>query len=192
MTVITTANEADMNFIFSSWLKSFQETEQNRLIPGAVYFRAQSALITDLLKSSTVLVARSPVDDLIIRGYAVGSAPELHWVYVKGVCRRQGIATALLDALGDLQTFTHAREPGAAWLRRIGLTYDGRLFGGREKEHETHLRKAGRQQAIQAPHVGRSEADFYRRRPGHEVRERADYDSLEVDGQGIRRSRVSG
>ena len=133
MTVhITPATEADKPFIYSSWLKSYREAPHNGALPNRVYYRAQTALIDELLDSPTVrvLVARSPVDALIIRGWGCADGPVLHYVYVKSVCRRQGIADALLRELGTLTTYTHAREPYAGVLRRRGLEYDGRLFGG--------------------------------------------------------------
>ena len=125
-----------MAFIWSSWLQSFSESKDNLELPAKIYYRAQKQLISELLASKTVRisVARSPVDPLVIRGYAVADSGELHWIYVKSICRRQGIATALLIAAGNPQTYTHDHEPGGSRLRAMGLVYDGRLFGGRDKD----------------------------------------------------------
>lgn len=126
-----------MSFVWSSWLNCFREAKQNLPIPSATYFRAQKALISELLASPTakVLVARSPADPDFIRGYSVSDGDELHWVYVKsGFYRRQGVATALIAAAGSPARYTHDHEPGGSRLRRLGLVYDGRLFGGRDKE----------------------------------------------------------
>lgn len=108
----------------------------NAPLSNAVYYRSQTALLDYLLGSSSVrvVVARSPVDPLVIRGWACGDSGALHYCYVKSVCRRQGIANALLRELEPLSTFTHWREPYASVLLRRGLEYDGRLFGGRAEQ----------------------------------------------------------
>jgi len=130
--VISVATDDDMSFVYNSWLRSFRNARACTGLSDALYFRSQSALIKQLVETPgvKVLVARSPADGFFIRGWACGGNGELHYVYVKsGVYRREGIASALIAQLGDVTSFSHAREPGSGWLRRMGLVYDGRLFG---------------------------------------------------------------
>lgn len=133
----------DESFIYHSWLKSFRDAPAVSGLSDAVYFRSQSALIDRLLKASKVVVAVSPYDDVVIRGWAVGE-PEratLHYVYVRsqGLHRRKGVATSLLDAIGEVKYYTHVREPAGSWMRRIGMEYDPRLFGATRQERSKHV-----------------------------------------------------
>lgn len=102
------ANEADISFIFNSWLKSYRASA--KAILPAVYFQFQHQLIEQLLKRSTVTVACNPADESQIYGYVVHEVQDgvdvLHYGYVKQDFRGLGL---LKHMLGNVTTgfYTH-------------------------------------------------------------------------------------
>lgn len=94
---------ADLPFCFSSWLKSYRDSPYTSGIPNTIYYAAHHAVIENILKTASVVIACSPTDADQIFGYAIGrgfpGGLALDWVYVKNPLRGFGIAKALLSLL---------------------------------------------------------------------------------------------
>jgi hypothetical protein len=105
------ATQADVAFIFNSWLKSFKNANAVRGILPPVYFEFQHKVIEALLQRANVQVACNPAAENEIWGYAVYETVEgvsvLHYAYVKELYRGLGVYRALVAGLGDGGFYTH-------------------------------------------------------------------------------------
>lgn len=91
------ATTADVNFIYSTMLKGlYYGSEFYANVAKATFFQHYGEIVTALLKKSKVVVACLPDDDDIVLGYAIYEPGLcLHYVFVKEVFRKQGVASAL-------------------------------------------------------------------------------------------------
>lgn len=110
MYAIRDMGEADISFIFSSLLRSYEEVAVEKLrISVSVYYRGHHDLLMRVLERGQCLMACDPEDPDQIYGYVLyasddhGQPPCLHYLYVKGSFRRAGIGSALLRASGLLE-----------------------------------------------------------------------------------------
>jgi hypothetical protein len=104
--------EADLNFIYHSWLKSYRAswakgTNPVRSINKEIYYMNQKEIIRYLIDQSIVLVAHNPQDYDQIFGYIIGqpsaeSIGIVHYCFVKQPFRTLGIGTLLLAELRRL------------------------------------------------------------------------------------------
>lgn len=125
---IREAQEGDIPFIFSSWLKSFRSGLMNKEVDNTIYFSEHHKLTERLLKRSTTLMAVSPDDPATIYGYICFEKIEglfvLHYVYVKHTFRAMGVMRQLMKATGqDFKTaglFSHMTKI----FERLSLKYD--------------------------------------------------------------------
>jgi GNAT superfamily N-acetyltransferase len=116
--------DRDVDFVFSSWLRSFLKHRQKVLFPvtltDAEYYRGHHRLIEAVLGRANVLVACDPGDENHLYGYVCFERPEparlvLHWLYVKEARRGWKVGTRLVEAV---------RQPGD---RVIATHWTGRL-----------------------------------------------------------------
>lgn len=100
-TYVRTPTENDVNFIMSSWLRSYRET--NRHINPVIFYNSQEALIFDLLKKARVYISCNPEHKSQIFGYIVFDQIRdltiVHYVYVKHPFRRLGIGSELFYSI---------------------------------------------------------------------------------------------
>jgi hypothetical protein len=87
--------DQDIPFIFSSWLKSYKNTQSH--VDSDIYYKGQHKLIELILSNSSVLIASLDDDPETILGYTVFSVDTLHWIYVKSTYRNMGFATTMLN-----------------------------------------------------------------------------------------------
>lgn len=123
--VIRAMRESDRRFIEASWFESyFKALRLGFPTPFDVFKSGMNVRIKRLLEESDVYVAVANIDHDEILGYSVVSKDEpkaLHWLYVKALFRRQGIATKLLfDA--DHYSHTPLKE-GRHFLKHHGLKF---------------------------------------------------------------------
>lgn len=128
------AREGDINFILSTWLKSYWESLKRYAtggqfvpIPRAeVFYKEHQEKIKHLLKDATVVVCNPPDDENQIIGYLVYKGDCLHFCYVKNVFRRIGIANKLMALAPGLKTYSHH----TTYARHItgGMTYNPYRF----------------------------------------------------------------
>ena len=127
---IRTATEADVPFIFNSWLKSYQASQRSVL--PAIYFDGQHKRIEAILQRSTVLLAVNKADDTQIYGYLVFEMVQdvlvIHYAYVKNMYRQMGIFALLSQNLpAGLEGFyTHDTHTASKLIKgkSIKLVYN--------------------------------------------------------------------
>lgn len=97
------ATDADMNFVWSSWLKSFRASKYAGALPGRIYHEAYKDAIEILLQRIKLTVAYDPDEQnpkLNLVGWLASEGRTVHYLYVKEHGRRQGVARALLCMVG--------------------------------------------------------------------------------------------
>lgn len=100
--VIRPPREEDYPYILKSWSVEFHKVQPYNFIPNQFYFPWMKKRIDALCATSTILVAcldDSP-DDIV--GYIIASPYDnkniiLHWMQVKAIYRRLGVAKELLS-----------------------------------------------------------------------------------------------
>lgn len=96
------ANEEDIPFIFSSWLKSYKNSLFACRLPNTIYYTEHHKLIERILKVSDVIVACNNDDPSQVYGWACASKVDgifcLHYLYVKHSFRNLGIGSILFNS----------------------------------------------------------------------------------------------
>jgi GNAT superfamily N-acetyltransferase len=104
---------SDESFLYATWIKSYHVPR----CPAPFYLRGQREVINNILKdpNTNVLVAADQETQELIYGYIVTNANNVHYVYVKGPYRGNGIATSLLSSLEDGPVL-YSHRPPISWL----------------------------------------------------------------------------
>lgn len=96
----------DLNFILSSWLRSYRNTYLVRFVNNDTYFSAQKRLIMRILEQRTVMVISSNEDSDQIIGYLVygpyslnPTSVVLDYAYVKSPYRKMGFLRHMVDSV---------------------------------------------------------------------------------------------
>ena len=135
---------ADLNFIFSSWLKSYRNSDWAKPMHNNVYYTAHHALIEDLLTHSQVYVACSVANQADIFGWAVAQRIKgiftVHYVYVKHTFRQMGIANLLMKcfdrAEDEASCYTHHTHLAKKLASPRGFLYNPYLLSQIEEQKE--------------------------------------------------------
>jgi len=122
------AVEEDINFLFSSWLKSYRASNFAKGVSNTVFFGEHHKAVEELLKTSTVLIACNNKDLTDIYGYICAEEIDnvfvVHYIYIKHTYRMFGITKALMEALGHSKDkagmCTHMTRSG----ERIAIKYN--------------------------------------------------------------------
>ena len=125
------ATPEDVNFIFSSWLKSYRNSLAASKIENPINFAEEHKLIEKLLKTSKVVVACNNSDSNQLYGYIVTSEVAgiycVHMLYVKHTFRRLGIGRILLNSTPRepeaAGIYTHYTRVGEELAPKFNLTY---------------------------------------------------------------------
>lgn len=127
---IREAVEADIPFIFNSWLKSYRGSAATKTISNAVYYQFQHKLIESLLRRCTVLVLCEAGDTNQLLGYlvfeTVEGIPVLHYCYIKHSFRKLSLCNKLLQQI-DLSKgafYTHETPNSMRMCAKKGLIYN--------------------------------------------------------------------
>jgi hypothetical protein len=123
--------ETDKEFLFSSWLKSFRNGTMVRNIPNAVYYANHHKVIENLMRDAKTIICCNADDPSIIYGYIcydyIDSQFVLHFMYIKQLYRKLGIAQDLLSATGNdfnkLGCYTHQTLVAIAKEESLNLVY---------------------------------------------------------------------
>lgn len=122
--VLRAAGKADIPFITSSWLKSYRDSAAVKGVPNTIYYASHHRVLEHLIPRSTVLVAANPDATEQILGWIcaelVNGAFVLHFLYVKNVFRRFGLAQKLVASLEEVEKpvahfFTHRTRSMTRW-----------------------------------------------------------------------------
>jgi len=107
------ATADDIPFVLSSWLKSAAEEGgiASAFTRKVFYAEHERLLRESVLPRSRVTVASSPDAPDAIRGWVCFEPSEhgtmLHYVYTRYDWRRMGVASHLLDSIGEIALQTH-------------------------------------------------------------------------------------
>lgn len=98
----------DVDFITSSWLKSFRESGfMVNTVPNRVYFNQHHKILEKIIPRSRILVACNSMDPDQIFGWICAEIMDrhlvIHYIYVKDAFRQMGIASRLVRLLYDTQ-----------------------------------------------------------------------------------------
>lgn len=123
--------EGDVNFILSTWLRSYYEELKRYGQKGCpypkddVFFQGHQERIKEHLPKMTVMVCVAPDDENQILGWSAHLNGCLQYVYVKHFVRKMGIAKALMKSCSFDRYSHHTR-----FSKHIckGLTYDPYRF----------------------------------------------------------------
>lgn len=117
------ATEADLRFVHSSFFTSYWKTHAKKRVERDVYKTYMDKYIDRLLVYADVLVAfTDEVPDEVL-GYSIITGPTLHWCYVKGYARRQGIGSGLVTPLATY--YSHDTDAvGRKFAQSVGLKFN--------------------------------------------------------------------
>jgi ribosomal protein S18 acetylase RimI-like enzyme len=105
--------DTDVNFVLSTWLKSYYEELRRNGSKGVIYpkddvfFQGHQNKIKDLLTKAKCEVCTAPDDDNQIIGYVVYDLDSVHYIYVKQVFRKMGVAKALISRAFTARLYSH-------------------------------------------------------------------------------------
>lgn len=127
---IRKATEADVNFIFSCWLKSYRDSFFAQCISTTVYFSEHHKVVERLLQSCDVWVACSDTDVGELYGFICGERVQgllvIHYAYVKHNFRWLGIGRKLLECFnydGSTGIYTHLTKNSRALSTKFGFVH---------------------------------------------------------------------
>lgn len=110
------ANQEDVNFVFSSWLRSYKKNSTYaKQITNTIYFNEHHKIIEKLLRNFQTIIACDKEDSTNIYGFINAGFVDgifcINYVYVKHTYRRFGVGEALLHAFDhdfdNASVFTH-------------------------------------------------------------------------------------
>ena len=125
------ANEADLPFIFNSWLRSYKTSHFAKNIESTIYYSEQHKVIEKLLQSYDTIVACDPNDSSQIYGFINAGYTDnfftLNYIYVKHTFRHMGIGKSLLNAFDHdnqyIGIYTHANHVARKLDQKYNMIY---------------------------------------------------------------------
>lgn len=124
--------ESDVNFVLSTWLKSYYEEMRRNGSKGVIYpkddvfFQGHQERIKDILKTAKAEICTAPDDDNQIIGWVVYDLNSIHYCYVKQVFRKMGVAKALISRALTARSYSHHTKY-TKFINK-GLKYDPYKF----------------------------------------------------------------
>ncbi len=124
------ASPKDVDFIKSSYLRSFRVCGDNTRMTNDVYYYNYGKVIERLMSRCKCLIACDVEDGFHIYGYVlyemIDDVPVVHYVYVKYTFRHLGIAKSLVkEAIGETCT-------------TIAKSHVARIYDHLKKKHDIH------------------------------------------------------
>ncbi len=128
---IRPASEGDINFIFSSWLKSYRDSFFANCISTTVYYAEHHKVVERLLKSCEVYVACSDTDISELYGFICGERVDgilvIHYTYVKHNFRWLGIGRKLFEQFNHdgvgAGIYTHLTKSSRPLANKFGFVH---------------------------------------------------------------------
>ena len=147
---IRQATEADIPFVFNSWLKSYRTSQFASPIDNTIFFSEHHKVIERILRYYDVRIACSPEDPDQIHGFICAGYTDgiftLHYIYVKHPFRRLGVAKELYDNFPKPENaaslYTHQTRASLPIAPKYNLifhpylAYDPAAYNG-DKPYET-------------------------------------------------------
>lgn len=136
--------ESDLPFIFSSWLKSFRNSNFAKNISNEIYYPEHHRIIEDILRYSTVILACDKSNVENIYGYIVAATLDdvftVNYVYVKHTYRRMGLAGLLINAFQrdtrEPAFYTHETYMANTLAKKYNFQYNPYLLSIRIEKNE--------------------------------------------------------
>ncbi len=95
----------------------------SRHVRSDIYWPCQHEMVRQLLNLGQTIIACDPDDPEHLYGcvsFQPASAAIIHWLYVKGSCRRMGLGSALiLAAVGDKRPILCTQAPAIFQVREL-------------------------------------------------------------------------
>jgi hypothetical protein len=129
---IRKANGDDLNFIYSTWLKSYeQDSCFGEMSSNLMFTNFYRQIIDQILSkpNTKVIVLTIPEEPMVILSYIVYEPEILHYIYTKAKFRKHGLAKKLFDyafnpSMPCVVNFTHQTR----MVRDIVTKYKDQLF----------------------------------------------------------------
>ncbi len=112
------------SFVISNWLKQNLYNGYKPLPERTSYYKNHQVLIKQVLGG---YVAVNNEDSEQFIGFACGSSQVLHFIFVKEIFRKLGIAKMLYEKLGSPKTFTHITKDSIKLIDKT-FTFDPYQF----------------------------------------------------------------
>jgi GNAT superfamily N-acetyltransferase len=100
---VRSPTQRDIEFITSSWLRSFRDGYFVSTVPNRIYFNQHHKILEKLIPRATCLIACNEMDPDHIYGYVIAEVMDqhlvVHYIYVKDSLRRFGVAKKLVQHL---------------------------------------------------------------------------------------------
>ena len=115
---------SDERFVAASWHSSFWKNSANRSMGWDVYSKGQDLRVQRLLlKHSAHIAYLEEVPDEILGWCCHDYNTAVHYVYVKGTYRKQGIGKGLVPSA--MKYYTHATDTvGGRFMKKLGLEFN--------------------------------------------------------------------
>ena len=133
---LRSANEEDIPFIFSSWLKSYRNSYFAKSITNTVFFTEHHKVIERLIENNQVVIACKSDEPDQIYGYACAGKTDgiftLHYIYVKHPFRGFGVGKTLLNVFEHDSSFagvyTHHTKAADRLAAKYNMIYHPYIF----------------------------------------------------------------
>ena len=128
----------DEAFIYSSWLRSYRNSDFASHISNAIYYDAHKQIVSKLLEECEVFILCSHTDEDHIYGFIcyTNLTPKLstlHFLYIKYSYRKMGLANYMYDATvgqhgGSTICITHNNSYLKDKINSLGLIFNPYLL----------------------------------------------------------------
>jgi len=126
--------EGDTSFIYSSWLRSYRNSDYALPMSNPIYYASHKEIIENILRTATVTMIVNPDDSDQIYGFGVRDSGITHYIYIKYTFRKLGLVRMLVEEAGlfpDRVNFvTHLPRNFDTWKAKYGLEYTPTLLVG--------------------------------------------------------------
>lgn len=141
---IREAQEGDIPFLFSSWLKSYRSGLLPRQVDNTIFFSEHHKVVEKLLNRSKTLIAVDPDDPATIYGWLcferIDGLFVLHYVYIKHTFRAMGVMRQLMLATEQdfklAGLFSHMTKIFERLSLKYNLVYNPYLIINYDKSSE--------------------------------------------------------
>lgn len=131
--------EQDLNFILSTWLKSYKQSEFALHIPNQIYYPHQQKLIESIIthEHNRITILCNSEDPAQIIGYIVYSIkhPIIYYTYIKHAFRKFGFGKFLFSAVSNIHPeaesikVTHKPKRWVKTSKKYKLVYNPYITG---------------------------------------------------------------
>jgi GNAT superfamily N-acetyltransferase len=113
----------DLQFLFKAWISSYEKSPWAGTLPQHLSYSVHKATINQLIaRGISVTMAVNPEDPDQILGFVAAEPGLLHYIFVKDLFRRQGVASKLMASANfdRSQPLLHTfRTPDARYLGKL-------------------------------------------------------------------------